>query len=72
MTGLVRKAILFTVGASTPAHWLYAERGELQLPGQPGNAALIGKNAANTPAEDSFGELVTVRDGGKFRFKARL
>jgi len=66
MTGLVRKAILITVGAS-----LYAGAAMAITPSAANSTfqttpiALVGKNAANTPAEDSFGNFsVTVRDAG--------
>jgi hypothetical protein len=66
MTGLVRKAILITVGAS-----MYAGAAMAVTPSAANSSfqttpiALVGRNAANTPAEDSFGQFaVTVRDAG--------
>jgi hypothetical protein len=66
MTGLVRKAILITVGASLIAGAAMAVTpSAANSTFQTTPIALVGRNAANTPAEDSFGNFsVTVRDAG--------
>jgi len=65
MTGLVRKAILITVGAS-----MYAGAAMAVTPSAANSTfsttpmMLVGKQSLNTPPEDSRGQLsVTVRDG---------
>jgi hypothetical protein len=64
MTGLVRKAILLTVGASFIAGVAAASTPSAANSSFPTTGILlVGRNAANTPNEDSAGEFsVTVKD----------